>query len=422
MIEIIEGRGVGAGKSYYVVTRVIRHIANGGTVYFSDTLDLIPEKIIELITKRHGVIAEPSQMVAVSREDVWRIHEVTPPGTDEMPVLIILDEVQRALNARDHMDKRKRALFDWACESRHDSNDLIFISQNALNIDNQVRRLVTYITRVRNMVGFKFGGFSWPFKQFLIHIFDGDGKTSMEKKLIWHDKQIFGCYRTKSMKGSHTRLFGEGIAKRNLQKVKPPKHMKYLVLMFVLIAITAVGLGYKVYRRGNPLVTTPIPTQSLVTTGTSGNLFKRVPNKWSVKSETFRGCMPGVLRTAESGEYVEGEMTPNGFCEQVRGTVAKLRGVDGDTVYVVAIDKIDPKGNPQTVLTPPLPLETSTNQFIGASWEPAKTFPISAEGPVDTGPLKPNGLRDNPQSSAQSIIPPPRGTWAQQARLARSSQ
>jgi len=222
MIEIVEGRGVGAGKSYYVVTRVLPYVADGGTVYYSDTLELFPEKIVALCEQRFGVVVELDQFHSVSRDDVWRIHEVTPPGTDDCPLLIVLDEAQRALNARDFNDKKKRALFDWACESRHDSNDLIFISQSALNIDNQIRRLCTYITSVRNMKTFVLGGIKWPFAQFLIHIKDGDGKTTMKKDLIWHDKAVFGCYRSKSMGGAHKRLMG-AIGRKKLKKSKKTK-------------------------------------------------------------------------------------------------------------------------------------------------------------------------------------------------------
>lgn len=347
MIEIIEGRGVGAGKSYYVVTRVIKHVVAGGTVFYSDTLQLLPEKIAEHVKKRFGLILEEGQMVAVSKEDVWRIHEVTPPGTDEMPVLIILDEVQRALNARDWADKSKRALFDWACESRHDSNDLMFISQNALNIDKQVARLATYQTRVRNMAGFKFGGFAWPFKQFLIHVFDGDGKTSMEKKLIWHDKEIFACYTSKSMKGAHRRLLADAIPKRKLQKTKPKKHMKFLIIIMIAIVCGAGTLAYRIYDRGG--VPGLIPGKGSTATGNvnrqsvvaSGAVPAASPiPKWKTLSETFKGSMPHVLRTLEGGDYIEGEMSKNGFVEIVKGNIAKLKGPLGEVIYIVARDPV----------------------------------------------------------------------------------
>lgn len=354
MIEIIEGRGVGAGKSYYVVTRVIKHLIAGGTVYYSDTLELIPEAIERLVRIRYGVILESGQMVAVPREEMARIHEVTPPGTDEMPVLIIMDEAQRYLNARDHADKGKRPLFEWCCESRHDSNDLIFISQNALNIDNQIRRLVTYVTRVRNMTGFKIAGVRWPFRQFLVHVFDGDGKTSMEKKFIPHDKGIFGCYKTKSMKGSHKRLLGEPIPKRQLQKVKGRKSMRFLIIMFAAVVVVGGAMVYKFLGRGIPGLGGPLDGITAGAPASSGRASSSVVaaapaasrsgEPWTVRKEAFRGIVGDQILRTDEAQYQKGVMTPGGFCVGIDpvGRVALLRQSDGGLVYVVTVEESTP--------------------------------------------------------------------------------
>ncbi|MEI9893683.1 MAG: zonular occludens toxin domain-containing protein [Chthoniobacter sp.] len=190
MITLVEGLGVGAGKSYYVTHQIARHIAAGGTVYHTDDYcpqwetfygpmeyqrpETIFSALRELflgpigrprpmglaycIERKFSVLAERDQLIEVSADDVWKLHEVTKPGTDDCPVLIVVDEGQGGLNARDTMQKQKRPLFDWCCQSRHDSNDLIFLTQHVNNIDSQLRRICSAIFYVRNLAQVGFPG------------------------------------------------------------------------------------------------------------------------------------------------------------------------------------------------------------------------------------------------------------------------
>lgn len=254
MIEAIEGRGVGSGKTYYVVARrILQHLAQGGYVYASNTLDLCWEQCREYCAERWAVEIEREQYVSFPNEDVPRLHEVTPAGTAERPVLVVVDEAQIALNARDWAEKGKRAFFAWLTQSRHDDTDVVMITQHIHNIDAQILRLCTYITRVRNMENFSVPGLGkWPLKQFVASRYDSDGKTLMEKVWLKHDPKVFAAYRSKACRGSHKRA-GELPPKQLKRSKKGTSKRMLKVLVAMVVVLFAVGgvLLHKAFGRDN---------------------------------------------------------------------------------------------------------------------------------------------------------------------------
>lgn len=358
MIQIVDGVGVGAGKSYFVATRMLATVADGGTIFYSDTFEVVRHEFAKLVEDRFGVIMEDDQLVEVPEKDMVRIHEVTSPGTEDCPVLIILDEAQGQLNARDWNDNSKRPFFNWLCQSRHDDNDLIIISQSAQNIDKQIRRLCTEIVRTRNLAQSKvplFGG--WPY--FIHIILDQDGTTKMDSRWVRHDKAIFGIYRSKSQRGKHKRLAGV-IPRKQLRKVKPTS--KSMKILFAIILIAAAILvwaflsppkniqKYAGEEKPKSAVPSPPSVMSPLQSKSSPQVAK--PDL-EILEENYRGfCLSGdyaQLRTAE-GWYVLGQISRHGLVEAVSEHSAKVRRSDGGVTFVVA--------KPSTQLLPPVPSAT----------------------------------------------------------------
>lgn len=343
MITLVEGLGVGAGKSYYVLSRIVKQVAMGGTVFLSDTMEIFPDKIAKLVEDRWGVVIEPDQLRVVPAGEVTRIHEVTQPGTDECPVLIVLDESQDELNARDFADKRKRPLFAWCCQSRHDSNDLIFLSQHRANVDKQIRRLVTYTVRVRNMLTFKIAGMGVPppfNRMFWIATFDGDSNNAIGVERVWHDKQLFGCYRSKSMAGKHKRA-GIAIPRKALQKKKAKSPMlKYLLIVFV--GCLAYG-GYRVYEGfgvfglfGAPAVPA---SRTVSSTNTRTAPDAAAPaSAYDLREEALRATDESSYLITDSHQFAVDAMSPLGFVEAVKGFVVRIRQPNGRLLFVVGTD------------------------------------------------------------------------------------
>src|ERR1700704_1274533 len=118
MIEIIEGFGVGAGKTYYTVKRLLDHWRHGGTAYIVDTLEIKWDECKKFVEQRYGLLLEDAQYNTVSEDKVIHLWEHTPPGTPDCPLVIVVDECHGSLNSRDWMDAKKRPLFDWCTQSR----------------------------------------------------------------------------------------------------------------------------------------------------------------------------------------------------------------------------------------------------------------------------------------------------------------
>ncbi len=365
MIEIVDGVGVGSGKSFYVMTRCLGHFLRGGTVYSSDSFVLLFDKIKEIAINRYGLILEDRQYKQVAADEMLKLHESTPPGTDDCPVLIVVDEAQDHFDVRDHADKNKRAFFSWCTQSRHDNNDLIFITQDANNIDARFRRLATYRITVRNTVSWKvpgFGSFASIIRlatlgmnsgrYFAVHTYDRDGRTLFERKWIKQEQALFDLYVSKSMQLKHKRA-GLPVGKINLKRVKSKNPMfKYVIfaLFFVFVG-AAVYVGKLMYdgkffglkSEEKHAVVKPAPgvapAPAMVKSVQEGPSFEVV--KEELRSIMIFADGRSSLGTS-GGQYLVGAMSPNGYVEGVdaEGRVALCRRGDGMKVYVVAVDSL----------------------------------------------------------------------------------
>lgn len=357
MIEIIEGKGVGAGKSFYVTTRILSHIANGGTVFASDTFELHEESAFKLVEDRWGVIPQAGQWNTFKRADIWRLHEVTPPGSEDMPLLVIVDECHGALNARDWNDKNKRPFFDWLTQSRHDDTDVIFISQHRHNIDTQVRRLVTYVTRTKNLKGSPLLGFGkmpgWLSAFFVVNTYDADGTTHIfGPKFHGHDSAVFKCYRSKAMRGSHSRLTSAAVPRRSLSKTtnRNKKMGKFILVAVIALGIFAAlnlpksGLFGKKEIAAVTLAAAPVPAlPALRVTAPvipSPDARPLPPvGAWDIIVEKYRSQIGNEFIRTDQGVYQLGRMSRHGFVQGLQDQVVRIMQASGRVLFLVCEDE-----------------------------------------------------------------------------------
>lgn len=425
MIEVVEGFGVGAGKSYFVTTKLLGHFLAGGSAWVVDTMELLWPEFKDYVAKKHGLELVDSQYNKVPVEDIWKIHQVTPPGTEECPVLIVIDEAHMGLNARDWNDPKKRGLFDWATQSRHDDNDLLFISQSAQNIDKQVRRLVTYNWRIRNSEklgegnpyrvflkwqrALTFGLYGGP--KFIVNQLDQDGKKPLgQKQFIPQDKSIFGIYRSKAMRGKHTRA-GVAVERLKLNRVsrakanaKTKKKAHPMVKYVIILMLVAISFGlYKVAKTdwsfGSKRVAaaqgknSPPPRDVTSQSAPVAQSVPKVP-QYEIRHEAWRARMDGYLKL-ESGEYFVGRMSKYGLVQGIQDGVVLITKPDGTLLYLVSEDEGNTRQVPAGITNekavappskPPLIVPDSTSQEVnkqamGASWK--------SEGGRGSGPVGP---------------------------------
>ncbi len=408
MIEIVEGKGVGAGKSYYVCERLINHWRRGGTARVSESFRVNWDACKKLVRARYGLLLEDDQFREVRGEDVARLHEVTEAGTEEIPLLIILDEAQDQLNARDWNDKSKRDLFSWCCQSRHDDNDLIFVSQSAANIDKQIRRLATFTWSIRNARHHSIAGFGNTAKciqfatlglndgfYFVRSMLDYDGRTVLERKWVKADKGLFKCYTSKSMALARKRA--GVVAKKNLRYEKGRKPMvKYVIAVAILLGgysafkLTTGGNPFDVSKDSKAKTAQPAPAKTESSGGASA------ASAYELRSEKWFARFDEKSMKTESGLYMVGKLSGEGFVEGIQDGVIRVRRPSGRVLYIVCQDYIVPSMLAPVAEPSPTPAKIVVAEYDpnagrvegGASWKesyhvsPLKTAPPSIPSPL----------------------------------------
>jgi hypothetical protein len=370
MIEVIEGKGVGSGKSYFVIDRLLPFWIAGGTAYVSESFQVVWDECKAYAAKYHGVILEDDQFREVSAEKIMRVHEHTAGGTEECPVVIVIDEAQDQFGVREGRDKGKNDVFTWACQSRHDDNDLLFVTQNVNNIDVRIRRIATFIWSVRNSKFHSTPGIGNTQRMIQLctlglntgHYFirtqlDYDGRTVMQK--IWRkvDKRLFRCYRSKAMANKRTRG-GERIAKKQLATIKGRnnKMVKWILLGGIAIVVYSgwsLISGGGIFGNTKVMEATPSGTPPPVAakeTAATERVSNTKRDEYELVAEKWLGRGEGWLRT-ESGEYRQGEMSRHGFVQGIRNGTARIQKPDGKLLYIVGMDYAVPLGPPP----PPTP-------------------------------------------------------------------
>lgn len=335
MITLLHGEGVGAGKSYTLTTIAIAHLLNGGTVVCTDSFGLLWDPIKQFCRDVHGVDLEDGQLIIHPDSSARMLHEVIPQGTDELPVLLILDEAHSEFNARDWSDVRKRAFFLWLTQSRHDDVDVIFSSQNIHNVDKQVQRLVTKIYTVRNMAFVKlFGVFAVRPNYFRLWEHGPDGKSVISRSWVRKNPAIYKCYVSKQCRGKH-RDVSQVAEKRKLKKVKKKMNIKVIIAAILVLVVVLGGWVFRRYTAKynsmrNPQVAQAAP--ALVTPAVKAAAEAAAPKvkpPYDMETETFRGGDSATWLRTSAGEYWVGEWSTHGKCLSVRGRQAIFKQQDG---------------------------------------------------------------------------------------------
>jgi len=337
MITLLHGEGVGAGKSYTLTTIAVAHLLNGGTVVTTDSFGLLWDNIKAFARDTHGIELEEGQLIIHPDKSAKSLHEVVPQGTEELPVLLILDEAHSEFNARDWSDVRKRAFFLWLTQSRHDDVDVIFSSQSIYNVDKQVQRLVTKVFSVRNMAFVKlFGVFAVRPNYFRLWEFGPDGKTCIARQWVKKNPEIYKCYVSKQCRGKH-REISHVAEKRKLKRVKKKMNIKVIIAVILVLTVVLGGWVFRRYTNKYNAMRNPsrasasapaVPVSPAAQSAIDSASPKAKPS-FDMETERFRGGDGATwLRTA-AGEYWVGEWGSHGKCISVRGKQAIFKQADG---------------------------------------------------------------------------------------------
>jgi hypothetical protein len=409
MLEVFEGR-LGGGKSYSAVLRMVDTFRSGGTVvtnvdiYYHPEVTPVPDPnpegkayISDFIAKYFGVVVRPEQLIKVQGEDLLRLDQIVPSGTWAMQTLVVADEAHIQLGVRDHARKEITALFNHFTQARKYFINYVFITQNALNIDARIVRLVQYIWRFRDIEKWIIPGIGHASslirvltlgilngKYILQSCFDYDGKTLAQKKWMPKNPEIFNLYDTNAI------LYDTGrsaAVAEPLKLAKTAKKGRNAMIKWVALAavvMVLVGAYYIVHWFSHDAQTLAggAPKSGMQATPATPGAGKNTPAPattptYQVRKDKMKAAARGFLRT-DQGEYTQGEMSADGFVVAVRDRTAKVTKPDGVTLYIVGEDWQVPvvASTPATSSTPggwsksiTIPAPTQTPLDMGASWK-----------------------------------------------------
>jgi zona occludens toxin (predicted ATPase) len=159
MIEVFEGK-LGGGKTYSAVVRILDTLRKGGVV--ATNIELNREHCCQWIASKFGVILDWDRQVYVLDEaSIFEFHKHVPCGATT-PSLVVIDEAHLWFNAREWKSASKDVL-TFLTQSRKIRADIIFITQDAKNLDGQFRRMVQFIWRFRDLDRWKVPILGIPF-------------------------------------------------------------------------------------------------------------------------------------------------------------------------------------------------------------------------------------------------------------------
>ena len=156
-IEMVTGT-LGGGKTSLAVERIYEHLCKGGWVYTN--IECYPDKIAERMAQI-GLEFDPQRLV-ILQGDAREFHKHVKRGTADSLVMVAIDEAGLEINSRD-WGKTEKPQLAFNTMARKLDIWLVYISQDANDVDKQIRKKADTIWVCRNMKKLKIWGvFPFP--------------------------------------------------------------------------------------------------------------------------------------------------------------------------------------------------------------------------------------------------------------------
>ena len=239
MIETFEGR-IGGGKTFSVMERMFLHWCKGGAVY--SNVDVDWEESQKYVLATYRVKLDPGQFTRIENEQICDFPKLTPEGTFDLPVLVVIDEAHLWLiSSATKREEKVVKVLEFLSQSRKQHTDVIFITQSVKNMDCKISRLNQFVWRFRDMSKWKMPGLGiyYPFPQIKQFQFDYDGKTLQDTRWVWKDKKIFKTYHSHAMHSPIARL-QNAVTKFAVEKVQRKEVPDWWVAVAAGAALAAV--------------------------------------------------------------------------------------------------------------------------------------------------------------------------------------
>ena len=220
-IELVTGT-LGGGKTAFAVERMFEHLCRGGWAFTN--IEVYPDKIAERMAAR-GLKFAPERLVML-QGDARTFHQQVKRGTAEMCVMLVIDEAGLEMNARDYRETDKTQLAFNTMARKLDIH-LVYISQDATDVDKMVRKKSDTVWICRNMKKLKIWGFiPCPLPFYFRVRFDntrGNRPVKMDSEVTLRPFS-WGLYNSDAMVGAVSQQFrGMDVAQATpLERIAKP--------------------------------------------------------------------------------------------------------------------------------------------------------------------------------------------------------
>lgn len=139
----------GSGKSYHATERIDIWLRQGKNV-----ISTYPIKV----NNHHKGIFTFVPLLSISVDYLLQFFKDHHKPNKEDQTLVVIDECHIIFNSREFNNKARAKWLQFLALSRHYGYDFILITQNDRAIDRQIRGLVEYNIKHRNLAGFGLKG------------------------------------------------------------------------------------------------------------------------------------------------------------------------------------------------------------------------------------------------------------------------
>lgn len=196
MITVVSGK-VGACKSYYMTTRIVQHLNDGGVV--ATNMHLFPDRIEKLIGRK---LLSWQIVPLAAADDPRKIPRGDFRGEGRRRVMVVLDEALNWFASKGGAkDDRKETWGEWLRQSDKLGQDVYFIAQNFERAAKWIRELAQVMFYCQNFGQFRFlrlplGRWLNLGRLFCVSKYDVNSKQLLDWEPGMLSSSIWNCYRT----------------------------------------------------------------------------------------------------------------------------------------------------------------------------------------------------------------------------------
>lgn len=216
MIRYVTGT-LGAGKTFHSVRLGIDHLRRGGTVVTN--VECCPDVIFRRIACKWGVLCRPDQLRVFDPEKTPAWESEIPWGEAEGVVLVILDEAQLFYGSRDWATTaaQSKRLLSFLTQSRKAGVDVIWITQDAGNVDKQFRVLAEWELNIVNIRHLPLGWLGLvPLNMYCVKHISARVQIVVKKEWFPYAAYVKGAYRTDALLNEQMRELGRNAERLGL--------------------------------------------------------------------------------------------------------------------------------------------------------------------------------------------------------------